>query len=554
MDDNPGVAIAGALIVGVIVVTAVFFVLWIVAATLLKVFAVLIMIYYPIGVAVAIVAGLIAAIVVLTRCVATAAQRPARTLTPADVADHGFFDRPPRGESRHFGWDRAWPRYAPFQARRDIEDAVRAAGQFLVETTRKLGSGKKTIAAVVTFLLLGLVPYLAFVAAFLIAYAVLTAICVGFLGLVWLVQFVAIGALRGFDLAVRKIFRLSVRCVSCYQLTPLPSYKCSNCTHVHRDLRPGRLGVLFRRCECSAVLPTTVTRASGWALRRNIICPSCDHNLPEGTGSRQTIQIPTFGSVGVGKTRLLFAAIVGLHLGVAGTGTKLTALSRNSADRLQRARDLIESGAPTLKTPVDENPEALGVLVEPPKRRAVELHLLDAAGERFTTSEGAVELRYLHSAETLLFVIDPFSTAEMRAAVPDPAAVGLVVGVDSPEDSYSATVEQLRSNGLRTSRRGLGIVVTKADDLRRLGFADGLDAGDEQSIHDWLVAQGLDNVTTRARQDFARVRYFLTDAMGRPVTDPEHPVHVLDWLTRQVGVSLLPDTAVPRRPVRTASR
>ncbi|MQY27693.1 TRAFAC clade GTPase domain-containing protein [Nocardia aurantia] len=543
-----GGEILGGFLFITVAIAAGIFAAWVVLAAALQVFSYLVSIWYPLTAGLAILAGICCAAVVLASDLASAGQRAQRTLTPADVADHDFFGRPPRGPARWFGWDRAWPRYLPFQARRDLEDAARAAATFLGTASRQALAKCRGPVPIGLYVLLGALPHAVFALAFAGFAAFLLGVCAAVVATGWLVQFVAIVVLRAVDRFVRTVFRLSTRCGKCFEVTPVPSYRCTNCDVVHRDLRPSRLGVLWHRCECAAVLPTMVTRASAGALRGNIVCPSCGHGLPEGTGSRQTIQVPTFGAVGAGKTRLLLAAAVGLYEVYSADHTRIEPLDDRSGVEFEQARELIAAGKQTRKTAHGPTPEALGLVITPEKRRPFELHLLDAAGEHFSMKDGAEPLHYLHSAETLLLVIDPFSTDELRAAIPDPAAAGLVVGSTDPEDSYSITIEQLRAAGLHTRERALGIVVTKVDDLRRLDLDDGLDPRDQDAIVRWLAARGLDNLVARARQDFRQVRYFLADSMGVSVTDPCHPIHTLNWLTRQVGVELVPAPAVGGRP------
>lgn len=528
----------GGVIAFMFIATAVVFVVWVVVATILHLFSYMVLIYYPVSVGLALLAGMVCAVTVVVGAMLTAPQRHARTLTPVDVADRNYFGGPPRGPARYFGWDRAWPRYLPFQAQRDVVDAARAAQTFVSTQSRRVFSELDTPAAVVAYVIFGALPHAAVVVAFTVCTVVLLSACCVAVLLGWAIQFLTLMALRALDWAISRTLRLSSRCGKCYEVSRVPSYRCSGCTRVHRDLRPGRLGVLWRRCECSAVLPTMVTRASGWALRANIVCPGCDRRMPVGTGSRKTIQVPTFGAVGAGKTRLLFAAAVGLYEVCAAGTARIAPLDDYSVDALERARNVIAARQQTVKTAHGANPEAFALLVEPDKRRPFELHLLDAAGEHFSMQNGAEPLHYLQSAETLLLVVDPFSTAELRAAIPDPRAAGLVVGDSNPEDSYALTIEQLRSQGLHTDERALGIVVTKFDDLRRLGVDGGLDPGDQDAIVQWLIDRGLDNLVTRARQDFKTVRFFVADSMGISITDPCHPIHTLNWLTQQAGVDL----------------
>ncbi|MFC3966170.1 TRAFAC clade GTPase domain-containing protein [Nocardia jiangsuensis] len=540
---------AGAVIVGAIAVAAAVMVIWTALAATLEIFSYLVLVYYPLAALIGLLTGMACAATVIAQDLLAASTRTGRTLTPDDVAGAGtLFSDPPRGPARYFGWDRAWPRYLPFQAQRDIVDATRAATRFLTTQSARVQAECRSPARIVLYIVFGALPHAAFALSFVVFAAFLVAVCATFVLIGWLLQVLAIVLLRTTDAVIRRVFRLSTRCVTCYEVARLPSYRCVNCSNVHRDLRPSRLGVLWHRCECSAVLPTTIIRASSGALRKNIVCPYCDRTLPDGSGSRQTIQVPTFGAVGVGKTRLLFSAAIGLHEAYAPHSTRIGPLDGRSRAALDIARDVIGARKHTTKTAHGPSPVALAILVEPMRGRPVELHLLDAAGEHFTEKDGAAPLHYLHSAETLLFVIDPFSTDDMRAAIPDPAAAGLVVGDSGPEDSYSITVELLRSAGLDSTGRALGIVVSKVDDLRRLGFDPALDPDDQQAIEQWLVDRGLDNLVTRAGQDFGRVRYFLADSMGQSILDPCHPLHIVNWLAQQVSVDLLPAATVGARP------
>src|SRR5262249_5769125 len=123
-------------------------------------------------------------------------------------------------------------------------------------------------------------------------------------------RWIAIYSLRGIDVAYRIIVRSSAKCSECYEPTTLPSFECPNasCANVHRDVRPGRLGVFVRRCGCGGAMPTMVIRASLAKLHAK--CPSCNAALTTGAGSRRTIQIPVFGTTASGKTRFMLAATV----------------------------------------------------------------------------------------------------------------------------------------------------------------------------------------------------------------------------------------------------
>src|SRR5579872_4668098 len=54
--------------------------------------------------------------------------------------------------------------------------------------------------------------------------------------------------LRVADSALLRVRSIRITCTQCYRHVPYPSYRCPSCGTLHRDVRPGRYGVLRRRC------------------------------------------------------------------------------------------------------------------------------------------------------------------------------------------------------------------------------------------------------------------------------------------------------------------
>ena len=93
-------------------------------------------------------------------------------------------------------------------------------------------------------------------------------------------------------------------CPHCYHVMPWPAYRCPACSKLHRDLRPGQLGLFARRCDCGTLLPTMVLRA---AWRLPAVCQKCAKPLRAGSGALRDIRILIFGDTSAGKTRFLYA-------------------------------------------------------------------------------------------------------------------------------------------------------------------------------------------------------------------------------------------------------
>src|SRR6185437_6563080 len=86
--------------------------------------------------------------------------------------------------------------------------------------------------------------------------------------------------LRGFERGWRSVRHSDASCPRCYHVTPRQAYQCSRCLRLHRDLRPGHLGLIFRRCNCGVLLPTMTLRA---AWRLEAVCQRCGEPLRLGS-------------------------------------------------------------------------------------------------------------------------------------------------------------------------------------------------------------------------------------------------------------------------------
>lgn len=79
----------------------------------------------------------------------------------------------------------------------------------------------------------------------------------------------------------RERRRAHASCMNCFYVSPWPAYQCPGCLSLHHDVRPGRLGLFFRRCQCGTRFPT---RASHAARHMTAVCKRCLQSLPGGRG------------------------------------------------------------------------------------------------------------------------------------------------------------------------------------------------------------------------------------------------------------------------------
>jgi hypothetical protein len=415
--------------------------------------------------------------------------------------------------------DHAWPQYFVAQVRLDL----RAAWDLVATVVLRSWTGPIRLLRQVDYrallvfwplLLPVAVAIVALDAAAFVGFAAVLAVCATICALAWAAGCVVVGALRGLDRVWQLLVRAGGSCPRCYEVSALPAYQCTG-PHpaadphhgLHRDLRPGRLGVLWRRCACGTRLPTTVLRAA-WRLPAR--CPLCGEPLHRGAAVHTDVRVPVFGAASAGKTHLIMGTLVNLMRATGPPGVELKLADERSAHTYQGHLAVFDSGGSAPKTDASALPVALTLLLHNRRRRAM-VHLFDAAGEALADPDLNAQLAYLDRARTLIFVLDPFSIPELQQRYA--GGHGQVfrranAARDWPEASYQATVTRLRDHSVDTGRQRLAFVVTKRDLLAELPPAASPAPGSD-AVRAWLCELGLDNLVTSAERDFGAVQYFL---------------------------------------------
>ncbi|MGB2567909.1 TRAFAC clade GTPase domain-containing protein [Micromonospora citrea] len=340
-------------------------------------------------------------------------------------------------------------------------------------------------------------------------------VTVGVSAVAWLVGVPVVLLLRGVDAGWQRALGARASCRHCHQLAAVPTYRCRGPhppghrltgADLHRDLRPGRLGVLWRRCGCGELLPTTVLRAA-FSRRLEACCPSCGELLLPGAGVVTDVRLPVFGAASAGKTQLIMSALAGLERAAKQAGVEVSLADEHSRQRHEVYARLMREGASPAKTEASGPPVAVTLRLARGPRVAL-VHLFDAAGENLVDREQNARLAYLDHARSLIYVLDPFSIRRVRdgfeSGAPEVFAAANPATYD-PEDAYNATVQRLQEYGVRTDRRRLAFVVSKADLLEKMSAGPGGPGG----VPAWLRENGLRNLVLSAERDFREVRFFL---------------------------------------------
>ncbi|MBU2668231.1 hypothetical protein KOI35_32440 [Actinoplanes bogorensis] len=436
--------------------------------------------------------------------------------------------------------DSAWPGYFVVQAWLDWWVAVErvsrvTAGVWAGAAEGGMAAGWFTLALwpvvlpIVVFLLAGTIG--AAGAMLLVAVALTVLALAG-----WVLAVVAVALLRGLDRLARLVRRSSGTCPHCYETSARPVYQCPGAhgdTAMHRDVRPGLLGVFWRRCGCGRRLPTMVVRA---ARVMTAYCPRCSAPLHDRAGLATDVRVPVFGAPSSGKTHLVMAGVVGLLRGPS--PAEVTLADEHSRRTYDNFAQVIDSGGSASKTDAAHQPIAVTLRFRSGRREAL-LHVYDAAGEAISDAERNTEYFYLDGARTLVFVLDPFAIPAVRQRFRrtfETLFRTANASADLPEPSYQNVATRLRKSGVRTERQQrLAFVVSKLDLVRRLPGLDGL-PDDSDAIRAWLLDEQMDNLVQAAERDFREVRYFAvsaTDArLGRG------PVAPFAWLLADEPIPL----------------
>src|SRR5579872_159882 len=316
--------------------------------------------------------------------------------------------------------------------------------------------------------------------------------------------------LRVADSALLRVRSIRITCTQCYRHVPYPSYRCPSCGTLHRDVRPGRYGVLRRRCACGEEsLPTLLILGSHQLAA---FCPygSCGKPLAAKTGTAAETMLALFGGSNVGKTRLLAVMVMALQAQTT-PGTTVDFADRLTERRWEELLPALRGNQPPPRTGPDK-PRACSLYLRLGDARRQLVHFFDTGGERFYDPERLAALEYFRSARTLIFVIDPLSIDGVWNALPPARRAEF-----SPRPDHSPWyIFQQLARGAREMRADvkqvrLAVAISKADVLARDELP--APAPDSASIERWLAEMEQDHLVSSMRQTFGQVRFFHTSAV-----------------------------------------
>jgi len=369
-----------------------------------------------------------------------------------------------------------------------------------------------------------------------LVYAIVNAVC-AWASLAVLVP--AAAALRAAERWRRGRQLTQAACMQCFHVTPWPAYQCPTCQRPHHDIRPGRLGLLLRRCQCGTHLPTMASRT---AWRVTPLCKRCGAPLPKGMGAVRDVRVPVFGDISAGKTRFLYASLNSLMRTAQRAGLDVSFPDQDSRDLSEFGLSVVQSGRETAKT--STNTQVTLTCRLGAGRRSQLIHLFDTAGEHFRSARQPDTLRFLDDSHGLVYVLDPFSleVIRMQLADRDGSALDLANAASDPELTYDEIMSRLRDSGVPASTQLLAVVVSKADLVRSAGI--NLPTG-SAAIAQWLRDSGVHNLVIFAPREFKEVRFFTVASQHEQPGGRDDPGAPLRWLLTSHGVRLPADPPDP---------
>lgn len=354
----------------------------------------------------------------------------------------------------------------------------------------------------------------------------------------------------------RRLRRTAYECPVDHERFPLPVYVCPACGAEHRQLVPGRWGVLKRECQCeSAALPTTVLGGRQRVPQR---CPS-GHPMSGLIGYAETLRIALVAGPSAGKTTYLAGAMLEFERMNAEKRFAVGVLEDSSAFYGAVLEGLRQGRLPQ-KTQISGNP-ALVTEVQGDNRSRV-LYAYDVAGEHYQSADQTRNLRFLEVPSGLVLLVDPLSigrVAEEHESELEGAREAVRPSPEEPIRVLERTVAALSESGTDPGATPIAVVIGKTDAFGIDGEIERLRGGaGDDAPRAWLEANGAGNFVRAVEAEFKQIRWFGCSALGRVPDDADRrafePVGAAEpllWLLGRRGVA---PAQRPFEPSRTAEK
>ena len=200
---------------------------------------------------------------------------------------------------------------------------------------------------------------------------------------------------------------------SCNRRFSLPVYLCPNpnCRAKHYKLRPGKYGIVIRKCKCGYKIPTTFFNG-----RQNLeaLCPYCYGKVINGV--HRSIQIPVIGGASSGKTCFINMAIKTVEDKATEYGLHYQYHYIDGDEYKQNIEGINSNHLP--KKTNDRNFKCYNFYLTPHKHKVHNLiSICDIAGEVFSRQDSIRTQQGYRLADGMILIVDPLSMPQYRKSV-----------------------------------------------------------------------------------------------------------------------------------------
>lgn len=198
-------------------------------------------------------------------------------------------------------------------------------------------------------------------------------------------------------------------CPTCHSRFLIPTFMCPDCGAMHKKLVPGPYGIWKHKCTCGKKIPATFLNGRS---KLEAFCPDCGSPLVASDARPVVFQL--VGGSKAGKTVYLSAFF---H-------EYLQKLSSNKnleftiTDQYQPFFDELEEWYNGIDCPATAqlNSQMYPLLIDSSLGVKRQFSIYDIAGEMFDgfTADTEIQQQQFHYCDGLLFLIDPFSSGNLR--------------------------------------------------------------------------------------------------------------------------------------------
>jgi hypothetical protein len=358
-------------------------------------------------------------------------------------------------------------------------------------------------------------------------------------------------------------------CPNCHSRFLIPVFMCPDCGAMHKKLVPGPYGIWKHKCACGKKIPATFLNGRS---KLEAFCPDCNSTLVASDARPIVFQL--IGGSKAGKTVYL-SAFFHEYLQKLSNSKDI---ELTIAEQYRPYFDELEEWYNGIDCPATAqlNSQMYPLLIDSSLGVKRQFSIYDIAGEMFDgfTADSEIQQQQFHYCDGLLFLIDPFSSGELRASK-------INAGEDVSDFSDMA-VEDVATNFInyliRTGHAKansrcnipIAILIAKADIKevkREIGpakinsifrnnteqygtYENARDSVCRQFLIDIGLAATVDNLETQ----FSNLHYFPVSAMGHSADGtPYEPWGIMDaieWMLpladKELSDLITPPTVVSK--------